>query len=334
MFGVTVAATRYAHVSKISEAWYRPPQPTGSLAVREVPDPDALLRLAEANPGDEFSILGDSTGLLVVRPSVARRIEALVPPVDEEGIAACCATDDGEGVGWVGEPAEVWTIGVRPAKDAVLAEPSLIEDGDVVIGRLRGGRFMRLSTIDAVPTSLLGGGGGFPGAVVDSLARYGGEADELRSMALLGFAGLPRARQGQLEGLARSVAPTAFVDIDLGYRDGGFSAFSQFLGYGVALLVALMAVGLGLQLASEEREIRLLIARSGWRRLRRLASGVIAFSSVTIPIAAASVAALTFTRDTGRPEIQQFGHTALAFVCVAVVVTVVLGLRYAREPEP
>lgn len=150
-------------------------------------------------------------------------------------------------------------------------------------------------------------------------------------MALLGFAGLSSADQGQLEGLARSLAPTAFVEIDEGYQDGGFYAFSQCLGYGAAFLVALVVIGFGLQVVAEEEELRQLIVQSGRSLRRRRSVGILAFSLLTVPIAIAGVAGLIFTRDTGSPEVPAYGHTALAFVLVAMVASAVLGVLHARE---
>ncbi len=332
----SIAATEYAHGSKIEEAWYRPFQPAGSLAVREVTTLEVLRQLADANSGNEMSTRFDSTGLLVVRPSIARAVEAMLPPLDEErilaGLDAELTIENGSTWGSIGEPAEVWTIDARPEEHSVLADPSFIENGQVVIARLREGELTPLATVAAVPTSLLGGGGGFPDAVVDSLARYGGQPNELRDIALLDFTSLSAADQGQLEGLARSIAPAAFIDIDAGYQDGGFYAFSQMLGYGAALLVALMAVALGFQLVSEEREFRLLMVRSGRTPARRVVTGTAAFLPVTGAITVASIAGLAFAHDTGLPEIAGFGYTPFAFVLVAVVVTVALGLLHAREP--
>jgi hypothetical protein len=334
-FAASIAATEYAHGAKIEEAWYRPFQPAGSLAVREVTNAAVLRQLADANPRNEMSTRFDSTGLLVVRPSIAGAVEVMSPPLDEEVILAGLDPEltiqNGSTWGSIGEPAEVWTIGLHPEEHSVLVDPSFIENGQVVIARLRDGEFTPLATVAAVPTSLLGGGGGFPDAVVESLARYGGEPNELRDIALLDFASLSDADQGQLEGLARSIAPAAFIDIDAGYQDGGFYAFSQLVGYGAALLVALMAVALGFQIISEELEFRLLIVRSGRTPARRWIAGAVAFLPVTGAITAASMAGLTFTHDTGLPEIAGFGYTPLAFVLVAVVVTVVLGVLHARD---
>ena len=104
----SIAATEYAHGSKIEEAWYRPFQPAGSLAVREVTTLEVLRQLADANSGNEMSTRFDSTGLLVVRPSIARAVEAMLPPLDEErilaGLDAELTIENGSTWGSIGEP--------------------------------------------------------------------------------------------------------------------------------------------------------------------------------------------------------------------------------------
>ncbi|MBN1460961.1 MAG: hypothetical protein JXA57_15625 [Armatimonadetes bacterium] len=329
-FLATLAATHYAHYAKSQESWYRPFQPAGSLAVREVTDPSILAQLADANPGGEISIRSDGTGLLAVRPSSAPELEAAKQPIDEMSLVTADKT--GLVIGQVGERAEVWTVDDSPNEHAALVDPDLIEDGKVVIGRLGEGRFVSLATISAVASTLVGGGGGFPDAVVDSLARFGGTPNKYRNLALLGFSTLSSAEQGRLEGLARSLAPAAFVEIDAGYQDGGLYAFSQLLGCGAALLVGLIALGFGLQLISEEREVRRLVVRSGHSRPRRRFAGMAAFVPVTLAIAFASLAALAFTRDTGDRSLPHYGYAPLAFLVAAVFVTVALGVVYARDP--
>jgi hypothetical protein len=338
VFLANAVGTMIAHDVKTSRAFYLAPQPAGSMAVREVPNPQVVRDLAKANPGDEISTRFDRTGLLVLSPSTAELIQTLPPPITEEtlllGLDPALDGDKAIWIGNVGEADETWTSDLRPSVTRVLAAPPFVEDGQVVLGRVQDGTFVRLATIAAEPTWLMGGGGGgFPNAVVDSVARYGGQAYDLWNIALLGYDELSSADQGQLEGLARSLAPTAFVEVDEGYQDGGLYAFSQLLGYAAAIIVALVAVGLGLQVISEEAELRGLIKRSGRRWVRRRLMGVVAFLPLGASAIVAATAGLVFSFRTASSWGAGFGSTTIGLVVFAAAVTVVLGLLHAAEAD-
>lgn len=137
----------------------------------------------------------------------------------------------------------------------------------------------------------------------------------------------------KLEGLARSIAHTAMIGVDPGYRDRGMYAFSQLLGFGAALLVMLTAITLGLQVIAEERELRLLIASSGATPGRRWRIGIAAFLPPATAISVASIAGLAFTWDIGLPEeVPEFGYAPIGFLVASLLTTVGLAFIHRRRP--
>ena len=204
----------------------------------------------------------------------------------------------------------------------------------MVLGRLDNGRFVEVASLDAQPSSVMGApGGAFPDVLVESVARYGGEVVPLWDIALLGYDKLPASEQGRLEGLARSLAPTAFIDIDEGYRDSGMYPFSQLLGYGAALIVSLICAGLGAQIVSEEKEVRQLIRASGASSFRRRLKGVAAFLPFGLCMTVAALAGLGFTWRTMSAAEVGYGTTTIALVAFGMGVTAVLGLLYSADHD-